>query len=61
MMKLYYIPISGNSYKVRILLSLLNVPHEKIVIDHLKQDHKQPAHLRYGSLRLDAGGRIYSA
>lgn len=27
-MKLYYIPISGNAYKVRILLALLNVPYE---------------------------------
>ena len=46
MMKLYYIPISGNSYKVRILLSLLDVPHEKIALDHLKNEHKQPAFLK---------------
>ena len=45
-MKLYYIPISGNSYKVRILLSLLKVPHEKVVLEggH-KKEHKQPPFL----------------
>jgi glutathione S-transferase len=42
MMKLYYIPISGNAYKVRILLSLLKVSHEKIALDHLKNEHKRP-------------------
>jgi glutathione S-transferase len=45
-MKLYYIPISGNSYKVRILLALLNVPYEKVVFDHLKNEHKDPAFLK---------------
>ena len=46
MMKLYYIPISGNAYKVRILLSLLKVPHEKIALDHLKNEHKTPEFLK---------------
>jgi glutathione S-transferase len=45
-MKLYFVPISGNAYKVRILLSLLNVPHEKVVVDHSKNEHKQPAFLK---------------
>lgn len=45
-MKLYFVPISGNAYKVRILLSLLNVPHEKVVIDHSKNEQKQPAFLK---------------
>lgn len=40
-MKLYYIPISGNAYKVRILLSLLNVPYEKIVVEAKRKEHKQ--------------------
>jgi glutathione S-transferase len=46
MIKLYFMPPSGNSYKVRILLSLLNVPHEKIVVDHIKREHKEAAFLK---------------
>ena len=46
-MKLYYLPPSGNSYKVRILLSLLKVPYEKIVLEGgQKKEHKQPAFLK---------------
>lgn len=45
-MKLYYIPISGNAYKVRILLSLLKVPYEKIAIDGVRKEHKQLAFLK---------------
>jgi glutathione S-transferase len=40
MIKLYTMLPSGNSYKVRILLSLLNVHFEKIVIDHERFEHK---------------------
>lgn len=40
MIKLYYMPPSGNSYKVRILLSLLQVPHEKISLDNTTREHK---------------------
>ena len=39
-MKLYYAAISGNSHKVRILLALLQVPHEKVALDLAKQEHK---------------------
>jgi len=45
-MKLYLFKTSGNSYKVRILLGLLNVPYERVVLDNQKQEHKQPAYLR---------------
>jgi glutathione S-transferase len=41
-MKLYFATISGNSHKVRILLALLNIPHEKVVLDLRKQEHKAP-------------------
>jgi glutathione S-transferase len=41
-MKLYYMRNSGNAYKVRILLSLLNVPYEKVVIDSKNKEHKGP-------------------
>ena len=45
-MKLYYTPNSGNAYKVRILLSLLKVPHEKIAVDTKNKEHKQPPFLK---------------
>lgn len=45
-MKLYVMAVSGNSYKVRVLLSLLNVPHENIVLDPAKNEHKQPWFLK---------------
>ena len=45
-MKLYLLPPSGNAYKVRILLSLLNVPYEKVVVDGSKKEQKQPAYIK---------------
>ena len=42
-MKLYYMPPSGNAYKVRILLSLLNVPYDKVAIDAKNKEHKGAA------------------
>ena len=42
-MKLHYVPVSGNSYKVRILLSLLKVPYEKVIVDTKGGAHKRPA------------------
>ena len=41
-MKLYYLLNSGNAYKVRILLSLLNLSYDKVVVDGKKQEHKSP-------------------
>ena len=40
MIKLYYMPPSGNSYKLRILLSLLQVPHETVLVDSHSREHK---------------------
>jgi glutathione S-transferase len=45
-MKLYMTAGSGNAYKVRILLSLLNAPHEKVLVDTKKKEHKQPPFLK---------------
>jgi glutathione S-transferase len=45
-MKLYFGAISGNSYKVRILLSLLKPPHEVVMLDMKNKEHKAPAFLR---------------
>jgi glutathione S-transferase len=40
-MKLHLVAVSGNSYKVRILLSLLKVPHELVFVDTPNKAHKQ--------------------
>jgi len=45
-MKLYYTLNSGNAYKVRILLSLLKVPYEKVVVDTRNKAHKAPEFLK---------------
>ncbi len=41
-MKLYIGAVSGNSYKVRILVSLLKVPCEYIIVDLPGGEHKRP-------------------
>ena len=45
-MKLYVGSISGNSYKVRILFSLLNVPYEQVVVDLPAGEHKRAEFLK---------------
>jgi glutathione S-transferase len=46
-MKLYASDNSGNSWKIRILLSLLDVPCERIDIDFFgKREHKSPEFLK---------------
>jgi glutathione S-transferase len=45
-MKVYLGTISGNSYKLRILLSLLRVPHEVVIVDLANKQHKSAAFLK---------------
>jgi glutathione S-transferase len=45
MIKLYGHEISGNSYKVRLMLSLLNVEYEWIKVDVMKGEQKSPEYL----------------
>ena len=45
-MKAYLGTVSGNSYKLRILLSLLKVPHEVVIIDLKNKQHKGAAFLQ---------------
>jgi len=45
-MKLHLVAVSGNSYKVRILLSLLKVPHELVFVDTRNRAHRQPPFLK---------------
>lgn len=45
MLKLYGHEISGNSYKVRLMLSLLNLDYEWITVDLAKSEQKSPEYL----------------
>ena len=45
-MKLYLTDVSGNSYKVRVLASMLGVPYEKVYVDWPSREHKSPAFLK---------------
>jgi glutathione S-transferase len=45
-MKFYGAAVSGNAYKVGILLELLQVPHETVLIDFSKREHKSPEFLQ---------------
>lgn len=44
-MKLYEHPESGNSYKVRLLLSFLNLPYESVLVDLMQDAQHGPAYL----------------
>lgn len=46
MIKLYGHDLSGNTYKVRLLLSLLNIEHQYAQIDLMKGEHKSPDYLK---------------
>jgi glutathione S-transferase len=45
-MKLYLTENSGNSYKVRVLASILKVRYKKVYVDWDAKEHKQPAFLK---------------
>ena len=45
-MKLYLTDNSGNSYKVRVLASILKVPYKKVHVDWEGKEHKQPAFIK---------------
>ena len=42
-MKLYDYPLSGNGYKVRLLLAHLGMPYEYVPIDLLAGEARTPA------------------
>lgn len=45
MIQLYGHEISGNSYKVRLLLELLKIEYEWVKVNLMKGEHKSPAYL----------------
>ncbi|MEN9568325.1 MAG: hypothetical protein RLZZ69_3521 [Cyanobacteriota bacterium] len=48
--KLYDFELSGNCYKVRLLISLLGLEHELVAVNFLAGEHKSPKFLRLNSL-----------
>lgn len=46
MIKLYNFPISGNAYKIRLLLSFLKLDYELIPVDLFAGEHKTKAFLK---------------
>ena len=47
MLKLYDYPLSGNCYKIRLLLNLLGVAYEKVAVDFFPgREHRSPEFLR---------------
>ena len=53
MLRFYDFHESGNGYKVRLLLSHLQIPHERIEMDILRGDTRTPEFLA-----LNPNGRI---
>jgi glutathione S-transferase len=45
MIKLYGHELSGNSYKVRLFLELLNIDYEWLKVDLMQGEHKSPKYL----------------
>ena len=62
-MKLYMTESSGNAYKPRLLLEMLNVPYEKAILDSKNKEHKQPAYLKVNPRgqvpALEDDGRVF--
>ena len=62
-MKLYMTQNSGNAYKARLLLSMLNVPYDRALVDFPSGEHKKEPYLKVNPRgqvpALDDGGRIY--
>ncbi|MGL5794179.1 MAG: glutathione S-transferase N-terminal domain-containing protein, partial [Waterburya sp.] len=46
MIELYGHELSGNSYKAKLMLSLLGIDHEWIKVDLLKGEHKTAEFLK---------------
>lgn len=50
MIQLYNHEISGNCYKVRLMLSLLELEYELVAVDLMKGEHKYPQFLHLNPL-----------
>lgn len=50
MMRLHDVEVSGNAYKVRLLMALLGLKHEIVPVDFVGGQHKSPAFLALNPL-----------
>jgi len=61
-MKLYDLELSGNSYRVRLLLSLLGLKHETVTVNLMKGENREPWFLKLNPRgqvpTLDDGGTV---
>jgi glutathione S-transferase len=61
-MKLYMTERSGNAYKPRLLLAMLNVPYDKALLDFPNKEHKKEPFLKLNPRGqvpvLEDGGRV---
>jgi len=61
-MKLYDLELSGNSYRVRLLLSLLRLEHEAVTVNLMKGENREPWFLKLNPRgqvpTLDDGGTV---
>ena len=61
-LKLYDFELSGNAYKIRLLLSLLGLKYERIRVDLRQGEQRQPAFLKLNPRgqvpTLDDGGTV---
>lgn len=62
-MKVYLGTVSGNSYKVKILLALLKAPHEVVIVDLKNKAQKAPEYLKINPRgevpALEDGGKFF--
>lgn len=61
MITLYEFKLSGNCHKVRLLLSLLNLPYTSVVVDSGQQAHKSPEFLEmnpFGQVPVLTDGNV---
>lgn len=62
MIKLYDLELSGNAYKVRLMLRLLKLEHERVPVDLFKGEHMAPEFLRRNAFHqvpvIDDGGFV---
>ncbi len=64
MIKLYGHELSGNSYKVRLFLELLNLEYEWVRVDLMKGEHRSPEYLAlnpFGQVPLLVDGDVQLA
>ena len=61
-MRLYDLELSGNSYRIRLLLSLLGLKHEVVTVNLMKGENREPWFLELnprGQIpTLDDGGMV---